>query len=151
MHDIMNGEELCVISEIFFIVQKCTKFSIVRLLTRYFYFCLSDLINDYENFQRYGPLQSEKSFVKIVSRIYSVASPSEPTRANDDLLTSILNYQKQTEIDKENEMPIVKSSNGDTPQQENGVDKSMFSVSRVKKVELSEIPRASDICSTRKF
>jgi hypothetical protein len=47
------------------------------------------------------------------------------------------------------EMPIVKK-NGENSQQENGCsDKGIFSVSRVKKVELSEIPLASDICSTR--
>lgn len=47
-------------------------------------------------------------------------------------------------------MPIVKkkSENG-TP--ENGIDKGIFSVSRVKKVELPEIPLATDICQTRKF
>jgi hypothetical protein len=52
-------------------------------------------------------------------------------------------------------MPIVKNSNGENSQENGcgggGVDKGIFSVSRVKKVELSEIPLASDICSTRKF
>lgn len=43
------------------------------------------------------------------------------------------------------EMPIVKK-NGEHGQQENGTDKGIFSVSRVKKVELPEIPLA-DICS----
>lgn len=46
------------------------------------------------------------------------------------------------------EMPIVKS----TVEPENaGSDKGIFSVSRVKKVELSELPlNTTDICSTRK-
>jgi hypothetical protein len=46
------------------------------------------------------------------------------------------------------EMPIVK--NGSANGQPDGSDKGMFNVSRVKKVELSEIPLASDICSTCK-
>lgn len=41
--------------------------------------------------------------------------------------------------DSENEMPIVKKS-GENGQQENGNDRGMFNVSRVKRVELSEIP-----------
>lgn len=44
------------------------------------------------------------------------------------------------------EMPIVKK-NSENGQQENGTDKGIFSVSRVKKVELPEIPLATDICS----
>lgn len=45
------------------------------------------------------------------------------------------------------EMPIVKK-NGEIGQQENGgTDKGIFSVSRVKKVELPEIPHATDICA----
>lgn len=44
-----------------------------------------------------------------------------------------------------NEMPIVKNSNG----QSDAVDKGIFNVSRIKKVELSEIPL--DITSARKF
>lgn len=43
------------------------------------------------------------------------------------------------------EMPIVMKS-----ESENGSDKGIFSVSRVKKVELSEISLASDICATCK-
>lgn len=42
---------------------------------------------------------------------------------------------------KDETMPIVEKS-----PPENGSDRGMFSVSRVKKVELSEIPLASDIC-----
>jgi hypothetical protein len=44
-----------------------------------------------------------------------------------------------------NEMPIVKNGNG----QSDAADKGMFNVSRIKKVELSEIPL--DIASARKF
>lgn len=43
------------------------------------------------------------------------------------------------------EMPIVKKNDV-----ENGSDKGIFSVSRVKKVELSEISLASDICAACK-
>ena len=50
---------------------------------------------------------------------------------------------------REEQMPIVKKS-GEHIQPENGNDKGIFSVSRVKKVELSEIPLATDICATRK-
>jgi hypothetical protein len=50
------------------------------------------------------------------------------------------------------DMPIPKKNGSENgQQQENGIDKGIFSVSRVKKVELSEIPLATDICSTRKF
>lgn len=47
------------------------------------------------------------------------------------------------------EMPIVKNGNG----QSDAADKGIFNVSRIKKVELSEIPLATDICTTaaRKF
>lgn len=48
------------------------------------------------------------------------------------------------------QMPIVKKSS-DHAQLENGNDKGIFSVSRVKKVELSEIPLATDICATCKY
>lgn len=47
-------------------------------------------------------------------------------------------------------MPIVKKNGENGHPNENGSDKGMFSVSRVKKVELSEISLATDICSTRK-
>lgn len=54
-----------------------------------------------------------------------------------------INFDGATSDD---EMPIVKSSS----EQENGTDKGIFSVSRVKKVELSELPLTTDIC-TRKY
>lgn len=46
------------------------------------------------------------------------------------------------------EMPIKKKAQQNN--ENNGSDKGIFSVSRVKKVELAEIPLASDICATRK-
>lgn len=83
-----------------------------------------------------------------MSRIYSHSPALE--RTNDELVTSILIQQQQQQSNRNNEiMPIVK--NGDSTQSDNGMDKSMFSVSRVKKVELSEMPRSSEICSTRKL
>lgn len=61
--------------------------------------------------------------------------------------------------EEEGEMPIVR--NGSSSSRSNGLhhhhhhgdsgsdkDKAMFNVSRVKKVELSEIPLATDICSS---
>lgn len=68
--------------------------------------------------------------------------------SNESLNINVNNNEEEFLID---EMPIVKNNNnsGDNSQ-ENG-DKSIFSVSRVKKVELSEIPLASDICSTRMY
>lgn len=48
---------------------------------------------------------------------------------------------------EEGEMPIVKNSSSTNGQQD-GSDKGIFHVSRIKKVELSEIPLASDICNT---
>lgn len=92
--------------------------------------------------EKHGAL--DRPTLRIVSRIYSLSPSLEST--NDELLTSILTQQQQQQPN--DKMPIVK--NGDSSQPENGVDKSMFSVSRVKKVELSEMPLASDICSTRK-
>lgn len=56
-----------------------------------------------------------------------------------------LNFDGQSESEAE-EMPIVKKIGG-SGQQENGTDKGIFSVSRVKKVELPEIPLVTDICS----
>lgn len=47
------------------------------------------------------------------------------------------------------QMPIVKKSS-EHVQLEHGNDKGIFSVSRVKKVELSEIPLATDICAACK-
>lgn len=61
----------------------------------------------------------------------------------------IVHYEPVSFQSSEVEMPIVKK-NGENGHQENGTDKGMFSVSRVKKVELSEIPLATDICSTSK-
>lgn len=61
---------------------------------------------------------------------------------------NIVHYEPVS-FQSEVEMPIVKKT-AENGHQENGTDKGMFSVSRVKKVELSEIPLASDICSTRK-
>lgn len=46
------------------------------------------------------------------------------------------------------EMPIKKKTSQNN---ENGTDKGIFSISRVKKVELSEIPLASDICTSCKL
>lgn len=60
-----------------------------------------------------------------------------------------VHYEPVSFQPSEVEMPILKK-NAENGQQENGIDKGMFSVSRVKKVELSEIPLATDICSTRK-
>lgn len=53
----------------------------------------------------------------------------------------------ETDIEKQQEeMPIVKKNLSTNGQQDAG-DKGIFNVSRIKKVELSEIPLASDICS----
>lgn len=104
---------------------------------------------DDENFVQDEAAIQRQASLRIVSRIYSLSASSEQT--NDDLLTSILIQQSQNNTNNNNdEMPIVKN-NGDSTQSENGMDKSIFSVSRVKKVELSEMPLASDICSTRKW
>lgn len=68
-----------------------------------------------------------------------------------DLPTLQIVRHEQVSVDGEaSNMPIVKkkSENG-TP--ESGADKGIFSVSRVKKVELPEIPLTTDICQTRKF
>lgn len=56
-----------------------------------------------------------------------------------------INLEGKYREEEELEMPIVKnsSSNG----QQEGSDKGIFNVSRVKKVELSEIPLSTDICN----
>lgn len=53
--------------------------------------------------------------------------------------------------DENNKMPIVRNNMSSEICQDNGADKGMFNVSRIKKVELSEISLAPDICTTRKF
>ncbi|CRK93999.1 CLUMA_CG007525, isoform A [Clunio marinus] len=63
----------------------------------------------------------------------------------DETIRKVKNDQlefqnKETDI---RNMPIVKKN-----EQENGEDKGMFSVSRVKKVELPEISLSNDICAT---
>lgn len=68
-----------------------------------------------------------------------------------DLTTlQIVQHDSVRRESTEDDMPIVKkSSQNGTP--ENGTDKGIFTVSRVKKVELSEIPLTTDICQSRKF
>lgn len=51
----------------------------------------------------------------------------------------------ERDFDDKEDMPIVK--NRTAPNGQDGSDKGIFNVSRIKKVELSEIPLASDICN----
>lgn len=60
-----------------------------------------------------------------------------------------LNFDGESSSEECVEMPILKKRL-EQVQPENGNDKGIFSVSRVKKVELSEIPLATDICATCK-
>lgn len=73
----------------------------------------------------------------------------ESLQLSSELLSlDFVDYEPVSLRQSEEEMPILKK-NAENGQQENGTDKGMFSVSRVKKVELSEIPLASDICSRK--
>lgn len=65
-----------------------------------------------------------------------------------DLQNDSINDSSEQEEDlEENEMPIVR--NKMCSDSDNSLDKSIFNVSRVKKVELSEIPlNKTDICSS---
>lgn len=60
-----------------------------------------------------------------------------------------VNCAGESSAEEAEEMPIVRKNNQHV-QLENVNDKGIFSVSRVRKVELSEIPLATDICATRK-
>lgn len=57
---------------------------------------------------------------------------------------SLLNIPAGDDAEIVNEMPIVKNGSS----QSDATDKGIFNVSRIKKVELSEIPLATDICTT---
>lgn len=99
------------------------------------------------------PTKNEKSSVNNrhlqIVKLESLELLPSLQQCNESLNT----VNSNENINEDNKMPIVKK-NGENSQENGcgggGVDKGIFSVSRVKKVELSEISLASDICTTRK-
>lgn len=126
---------------------------------------------DHEKYFYFVEISSHHSGGKIVIREQHFGTPSStesefidalstPVTENNLHVTKLESFNLISESHDEsplnsaggdagitNDMPIVKNGQSDA------ADKGIFNVSRIKKVELSEIPLATDICTTsaRKF